>query len=390
MRPLKKVVIIGASFSGLKALSILSEYDYKFEITIIDKNKYSILTPQILDFIFKDAKKEDILIETPPILRELNSAWENDEVVKIDKDKNVVFLNSGKEIHYDYLIIASGAKTLMPRIQGIEYAYCFNSFESAKKLKEKIREKAFKNVVISTLPTHYLNNVNEPTLFTFGEEEAVEFAFYMKDFKKDCNITLVSPNGTIIPSISAASAKEIEKDLKNDSIEILALNAIETIENNAVTLKDNTILNSDLTVVVAPLKASDFILHSDLGDKFGWLHTNEYMQLQKNIFAIGDINFDSFKTIYNAFNQAQIAAEKILELENMNAEVRKYEKDYLRILQTPDNAYFIYDSLEKDIIKKSVIYKELQVVFDKLLYKFPKLSLNLEEQLEDKLKALLK
>ena len=387
MKPLKKVVIIGASFAGLKALSMLSEYDYRFEVMVIDKKNYSTLTPKILDFIFKDTSKEDILINTPPILRELNSAWENDEVVKIDKDKNVVFLSSGKEINYDYLIIASGAQAQMPDIKGAEYAYCFNNFKSAEKLKEIIKKEDFKNVAIATMPTNYLNNQNEPSLFTFCEEEAVEFAFYIKHYKKDCNVTLISPNGTIIPSISAVSAKEIEKDLKNSGIEILALSEIESIEeDNLIFLKNDMILNSDLTVIVAPLKPAEFIKKSNLGDIFNWVHTNEYMQVNSNIFAIGDINYNSFKTIYNAFNQAQVAVHKILESENIKTNVQKYNQDYLRILQTPNDAYFIYDSINKDIIKKSVIYKEIQVVFDKLLYKFPKLSLELEEKLERSIK----
>jgi len=59
-KPIKKVVIIGAGFAGLRTLSALSEYGYKLEITVVDKREYSILKPDLPDVAVLEKEPDEV------------------------------------------------------------------------------------------------------------------------------------------------------------------------------------------------------------------------------------------------------------------------------------------------------------------------------------------
>lgn len=76
------------------------------------------------------------------------ATWERDSLQTVDPSKNIVNLASGKQISYDYLVVATGIECNFEKIKGVKenlgkngvcsiYAFdqCEGVFENAQALK---------------------------------------------------------------------------------------------------------------------------------------------------------------------------------------------------------------------------------------------------------------
>ena len=101
------VIIIGAGFAGLEAAKILGNKQVR--VTIIDKNNHHLFQPLLYQVATAGLSPADIAIPIRFILRKYkNVDVLMDEVLKVDTGKKSVIL-AGRELKYDYCIIAAGA-----------------------------------------------------------------------------------------------------------------------------------------------------------------------------------------------------------------------------------------------------------------------------------------
>src|SRR3989344_2408166 len=98
----KKVVIIGGVFAGTTAAKILQN---KCDLTLIDTEDYFEYTPGILRVLVEPehykklhVKHKDYLTKTKIVVGHINEI-----------NEKTVSLSNGKNINYDYLVIASGS-----------------------------------------------------------------------------------------------------------------------------------------------------------------------------------------------------------------------------------------------------------------------------------------
>ena len=353
MSALKKVVIIGGGFAGLYAINKLSEYAYKFEITLIDKSENSVLKPKLTS-IAAGKEVENIKVEIAPILREHQSAWVNDEVVKIDEKEQIVYTKEGS-YRYDYLIIASGVEYDYKSFKDSDY-YSFASYDEALKL-----ESAIANFTQGAINIISLEN-------SLYEGAAIEAAFLIEQRLKDlgvkeqCTINLITQNSEIFPEIGEKSRDLVKKELQSKEI-----NLIEGADLNSMQ-------KGDLTIVLPSFKIPSFA--SNFANEANGVKSNEFMQVQgfQNLFAVGDINaLSTPKLGHNAFKQADVAVNTILKQEEIEKEVQAYEPDILAVIEVDKlEAILIYSNVkfgkDKDFALKSILAKELKIVFKNALY----------------------
>ncbi len=81
---LKRVVIVGAGFAGLRALYRLSEYSYHFEIIVVDKNDYSLERPALPEVAMEDKHIDSVYIDIAPQCRKHNAAFVQGEAILMD------------------------------------------------------------------------------------------------------------------------------------------------------------------------------------------------------------------------------------------------------------------------------------------------------------------
>ncbi len=103
-----RIVIVGAGFGGLAAVQSLA--GLAAEVTVIDRHNYHLFQPLLYQVATAALSPADIAWPIRHILRrQKNTAVLLDEVAAIDRQAGAVLTKSGRNIPWDYLIIATGA-----------------------------------------------------------------------------------------------------------------------------------------------------------------------------------------------------------------------------------------------------------------------------------------
>jgi len=387
MSKLKRVVIIGGGFAGLKALNKLSEYSYKFEITLIDKNEFTTLKPKLTS-IASGKEVDNIKIEIAPILREYQAIWKQGEVQEIDTKEQIIKLKDNSIVKYDYLILANGVEPDYLNFNK-ENFYSFSTYNEASKLSRAISNFTEGNINI-IIPNNPIN-----------ENSAIELSFLIKERLTDLQINnyqinIITAQDKLCPDIKEKSRKAIESELKNKDINIIYNADINAIEKDKILLKENSI-KSDLSIVVPSFKISDFIKNANIKtDKNGVVTDNRLkVDDHKNVLAIGDINTLSIpKLAHNAFKQADIAIDYILEQEDIDKNSSTYKSDILFIIEIDKlEAILVYtnDKENIDFSWKSFGAKELKVIFkNSLFFSLGDIPTKLDEGIKKLIKHYIK
>ena len=118
-----RYVIIGASAAGVKAAGTLRRLDPASEIIVIssDREVYSRCMLHLKLAGKRGGEKASFVNER--FFADNNISWMSGESVgEIRIDAKSVLLESGKEIAYDKLLIASGASSFIPPVPNLRYA----------------------------------------------------------------------------------------------------------------------------------------------------------------------------------------------------------------------------------------------------------------------------
>jgi len=103
----KHIVIIGGGFGGLYAAQKLQGLDSR--ITLIDKRNFHLFQPLLYQVATGVLSPADIASPLRGVLaNQKNTTVLMGEVTDIDPELNKIFVSGGKEIDYDYAIIATG------------------------------------------------------------------------------------------------------------------------------------------------------------------------------------------------------------------------------------------------------------------------------------------
>ncbi len=115
-----EIVVIGAGIGGLPAAyDLKKEFRAEDNITVISNVPYFQFTPSNPWAAVGWRKKADITIDLEPVLAKQGIAFIADPVVRFDPDNSVITLQSGREVSYDYVVIATGPELAFDEIEGL-------------------------------------------------------------------------------------------------------------------------------------------------------------------------------------------------------------------------------------------------------------------------------
>ena len=146
---LKRIVIIGAGFAGLKLAQKLLKS--KYQVVLIDKENYHSFQPLMYQVATAGLEPSSIAFPLRKLFQhEKNFHIRNDEVISIDtENKNIRLKNIGK-VNFDKLVISFGADTNYfgnARMQ--EFAMPMKSISEALALRNRILEDYEKAISIT-------------------------------------------------------------------------------------------------------------------------------------------------------------------------------------------------------------------------------------------------
>ena len=297
-----RVVIIGGGFAGIAAAKALKRAPV--DITLLDRTNHFIFQPLLYQVATGALAPSDITAPIRWILRrQRNTKVLMAEVRKIDPAARLVFIDDEmREISYDYLIVAPGARhayfgheewePYAPGLKAIEDASEIRrrfllAFEEAEKSDDPIaREELLTFVIVGGGPT----GVELSGALPFIAKRALAPDFRLIDTRRT-RVILVEAGPRILPSFPENLAAHAAKDLADLGVELRIGSAVTKVDKNGVFIGKEQI-RARTVFWAAGNKASP--LGAFLGaplDRAGRVRVNPDMSVAAHpeIFAVGDL-----------------------------------------------------------------------------------------------------
>jgi sulfide:quinone oxidoreductase len=315
---MKRLVILGAGTAGTMMANHLDHElnPSEWEIVIIDERKEHYYQPGYLFLPFDIYTPEDII---KPIQKFIPKKVQllNEKIEKINAKENEVWLSKGESLHYDVLIIATGAKIAPGEIQGMQgeewysTVFDFYTFEGALALRDKLREWEGGKLVVHITEMPVKCPV-APLEFAF----LADSFFRHKKMRNKVEITYVTPLDGAFTKPRATAALNHLLEEKNIAIESDFAIAEVDNENRKIIDYGGREIPFDLLVTVPNNKGDELMERSGLGDELNYVPTNK-STLQSmafpNIFVLGDAsNIPASKAGSVAHFQAEVLTKNIL------------------------------------------------------------------------------
>jgi NADH dehydrogenase len=260
------VVIVGGGFGGLTAAKKLGKQPV--QVTLIDRSNYHLFQPMLYQVSTSGLAPADI---AAPIRDSLHKHKKNirvlmEEVTGVDTQQQLVFMQNQPPVHYDYLILATGASTnylshpewerrapgMKTLADGLEVQQTIlGAFEEAEKEPdEKKRKRLLTFVFIGAGPT--------------GVELAAASAVHIRhillgNFQRigpgDARLVLVQGPDRVLPQFHPKLTKKVEKKLKELDVEIITGVHVTEMDEHGVQVGDEYI-DTDNVFWLAGVKAS--------------------------------------------------------------------------------------------------------------------------------------
>lgn len=328
----KTVCVLGGGIGGVvAAVSLKKALGKAASIILIDKNPEHIFAPSFL-WVLAGQRSSKQIMRPLERLRRKGIDFVNQEILKIDPIENSVILKD-RLVKYDYLVLALGAESNMPLIDGLEEAAInFYSLEGINRLRKAIDEFDSGEAVI-LVPSNPYKCPAAPYEAAFLLDTEIR----QKKQKNDVNISIYTIEPLPMPGAGPQIGKAIKGFLESRDIKFFPNMSIDTIDpaSKIVNFKGGEKKRADLLVTVPPHKAPAVVIEAGLADNSGWIPVdNKTLETKyKNIFAVGDVTKITLEGRYKqdkplSLPKAGVFAheEALVVAENIASDIRNEPK----------------------------------------------------------------
>lgn len=283
---MKKVLIVGGVAGGASAATRLRRLDENLEIIIFEKGEYVSFANCGLPYHIGNVieNRDSLLVQTPEKLKNRFNldVRINSEVISIDGKNKIAKIkkNTGEEYEekFDYMVLAPGAKPMLPPIKGINNKKIFTlrNINDMDKIKREVAVQGVKNAVV-----------------VGGGYVGVETAENLQHI--GINTTLIEAAPNILAPFDSEMANFLEVELALNKINLMTnKKVVEFEEKNKkiiIHLEDGEKVESDIVILsIGVVPDTAFLKDSgiQLGAK-GHILVNDNLETNiKGIYAAGD------------------------------------------------------------------------------------------------------
>lgn len=340
MEKRKHIVIVGGGFAGLQLDKILDK-GAKYQITLVDMNNYNFFPPLLYQLATGFMEPSSISYPFRRLLRHRkNTNFRMGALQSVVPAEHKIILSNG-ELHYDILVIATGAETNFFGNKNVE--------EKAMPMKTVGDALMLRNLVYTRLERATRTDDKEyrRKLLSFaiagagptGVELSGTFAEMKQNIiKKDYpelshedlgDIYLIDGQQTVLAPMSEKAQRYTESVLRKKGVKLKLGVFVKDFVNDEVLLSDGTVVDARNLIWAAGVAAKTFD-GIDAPEHLGRGHRMKVdafnkMEGYEDIYAIGDA---SIMTTDPAFpqghpQQAQVAIQQAKNLaENLNREMQ--------------------------------------------------------------------
>jgi NADH dehydrogenase len=289
-----KVVILGGGFGGLAAARAL----YKSaEVTVVDRHNFQTFLPLLYQVSTAGLAADHVAYPIRGALRKTNIKFRMGSPIAVDHKNNEVKLDSSEVLKFDHLIVALGSVSADFGIPGVnEHALGMKTVHEALTIRAEIMRR-FEDLCRFEDDTKLSISVigGGPT----GVEMAGAIAELIRGpLKSDqaeaaanIEVSLIEAGPRLLPPFAPSLSERTKKDLEKLGVKVLLNAAVKAIEHRKIVLKDDSVLNSEITIWAAGVKGSDAMAQLSLPTNGNRVAVEPTMQVKNypNIWALGDI-----------------------------------------------------------------------------------------------------
>ncbi|KAJ5112939.1 hypothetical protein N7456_001473 [Penicillium angulare] len=305
----KNIVVIGASFAGYQAARCLANsLPSGYRVVVIEKNTHFQLTWVLPRFCVVDGHDNKAFIPYGSYIKGPpgSSQWINEAVESVQPTQNGqpgrVQLASGKEIEYEYLVLATGSSATLPS------RVCEESKIEGMKAIAAQREKITQGKHIVVIG---------------GGPAGIELAADAKTQFPDKEVTLIHSRETLLnDGFGLKLHHAVCKEMENLGVNlVLGEKPVipDGMDSGDIKLSGGETIHFDCLIKCVGQKPNSHLvrfLSPDAFSRSGHIRVKPSLQVDDDafpyIFAAGDvIESNGIKNARAAFEQAQVVAENI-------------------------------------------------------------------------------
>lgn len=322
------ILVLGGNFGGMtSAFELQRTLKAKARVIVLSKQKEFVYIPSLIWVPFGRRTLKDITFSAEDTFRRGGIEFVHDEAVRIHPEANFVHCASGRDVSYDFLIIATGAELVWDSIPGLGPARFSQSIFTPRDAEATYA--AFQDFLKSPGPA-VIGAVPGASCMGAGYEYLFNFDRHVRKqrVRDRVPITWVTPEPELghfgIGGIFGGELM-LKAFLKWQGIDYRVNAAIEEVTEDAVILKSGERLPAKWKMLVPPFRGARVVRESPgLADEKGFVIADDSYRHQTfgNIFAAGlavrvanpfpgSVPFGVPKTGYPTDEMAKTAVENI-------------------------------------------------------------------------------
>lgn len=272
---MKKVVILGGGYGGIKVLSGLLNQTLSedIHITVVDRNPFRSLKTEFYSIAAGTSADHDVRVDFPEDSR-VNYVFQ--EITNIDVEaKQILFSDPEIVVDYDYLVIGMGCEDNYHDIPGAkEFTENVQTFSKARHT----------GVAIGNLKAYGKVSIIGAGL------SGIEVASEIRESRPDLNIRLLDRGATVLKAFDSKIQSYVEQWFIKNDVDVIHHSAVEYVEKDGVCNNGVCYLN-DVTIWTAGVQPNWLVrqlpYQKDNQDK---VIVNDFYQVPEdpNVYVLGD------------------------------------------------------------------------------------------------------
>lgn len=318
---MKKIVIIGAGFAGLRLARKLKNKD--FEIWLIDKNNYHQFPPLFYQVATSGLEPSSIAFPLRKVFqKQKNIHVRCTEVNEIYPDKKIIGTGIG-EISYDYLVIATGSNTNFFGNELVEKnALPMKSVGEALHLRNTILQNLENALIADEETKKALLNI----VIVGGGPTGVEVSGALAEMKRNVlpkdypeldfkamNIYLVEAGAKTLGTMSEQASEKSQQYLKELGVNVLTSTQVTSYNGDEVVFSNGNTIKTKNLIWAAGVKGNLIKgLPENVVARGNRIKVNRFNEVENlsNVFALGDIAYMVTEKYANGHPQVATVANE--------------------------------------------------------------------------------
>jgi NADH dehydrogenase len=297
-----RVIIIGGGFAGIALAKKLRNKNV--QVVLLDKHNYHTFQPLLYQVATGGLEAGSIAYPIRKVIQEYKDFYFRLTSVKEIDTVNQKIISEIGDLHYDYLVIATGSKTnyfgnkdierysmsmkTIPQSLNIR-SLILENFEQAVLIKDEVERNMLINfVIVGAGPTG---------VELAGALAEMKKAILQKDYPDldiaKMQINLVQGDGRVLDTMSEKSSAAAEKFLVDLGVKVWKNVRVTNYDGKTVTTNSDLTFETATVIWAAGVQGAKIagLDSKSLVERIERIRVNQYNQVAgyENIFAIGDI-----------------------------------------------------------------------------------------------------